>query len=171
MKNVKKMVEHTIYNFSFKFQTRQRATDKTRVTKMVWQNTILLKTFFCTLPYSHLEILPPSAFVLPTLYTRESGNLTRSNSARASKKDLIVHCARQFNQVNNGSHFKDFAKYSFCFAYYGPQEEWQIDNFVWTMKRQMLVFIAIMYDQGDAALYIVGLWSSSSGCIIGRDTV
>ena len=149
--------------------------DSVQLTKLVsqrWFGKIpyFLRHFF-TLPYSHLEILPPSAFVLPTLYTRESGNLTRSNSARASKKDLIVHCARQFNQVNNGSHFKDFAKYSFCFAYYGPQEEWRIDNFVWTMKRQMLVFIAIMYDQGDAALYIVGLWSSSSGCIIGRDTV
>ena len=45
----------TIYNFSFKFKTRQRATDKTRVTKMVWQKTILFKTFFCTLPFSILK--------------------------------------------------------------------------------------------------------------------
>ena len=144
--------------------------DSVQLTKLVSQRWFgkrpyFLRHFFAPFPFPSWNT--PSI----CLRSRESGNLTRSNSARASKKDLIVHCARQFNQVNNGSHFKDFAKYSFCFAYYGPQEEWGIDNFVWTMKRQMLVFIAIMYDQGDAALYIVGLWSSSSGCIIGRDTV
>ena len=71
--------------------------DSVQLTRLVSQRWFgkrpyFLRHFFAPFPFPSWNT--PSI----CLRSRESGNLTRSNSARASKKDLTVHCARQLTR-------------------------------------------------------------------------